>query len=344
VSDGARATGDNISADVKDNPSQAATGRLRPQTYVLLMLLIPALFLASSIPIVRSKSFPLESGDPFLLNPDYAFSLQHVDCDVVIYGDSTALTGLDPTLVAHATGLRTCNIAQSRSIEEILGMLALDTYLQNNAPPKYIVMQFAPETLSRSRSNFFWQEGLTLVLRKKSLLRALPTFIQHPIEAYYFSIWAIKTKVDSLIKPPADFASTEAIFRSRGGLLVLPKPPQTRCGNDVAYVPPAADWVRMLKEKYASHGTRVLINVSPLPACSPIAARVADDTRNVTDNSLSLYPVGLFCDLDRHLTFEGAERASLELGRQLLAEMNGAAATQREDASASRAPELRDVH
>jgi hypothetical protein len=318
--------------------------RFRPRAYLLLMLLIPALFLTSSIPIVRSKSFPVESGDPFLLNPDYAFSLIHADCDVVIYGDSTALTGLDPTVVARATGLKTCNIAQSRSIEEILGMLALDTYLQNNAPPKYIVMQFAPETLSRSRSNFFWQEGLTLVLRKRSLLRASATFLRHPIEAYYFAIWAIKTKVASLINPPVDFASTEAIFRSRGGLLILPKPPQTHCENDVAYAQPVAGWVRMLKEKYDNRGTRVLINVSPLPTCSPIGVRVAADTRTLTDNSLSLYPIGLFCDLDRHLTLQGAERASLELAEQLIAEMHGVAAPGGDRRSASGALGLRNAH
>jgi hypothetical protein len=317
VSDGSRAAGNNLGADKKDNSLKAATSRLRPQAYVLLMLLIPTLFLAASIPIVRSNSFPVESGDPFLLNPDYAYSLKRVDCEVVIYGDSTALTGLDPTVVSRATGLRTCNIAQAQSIVEIVGTLALETYLANNAPPRYIVMQFAPETLSRSRVDFFWPEGLTLLLRKKSLFEALPTLLRHPVEAYHFALWAIKAKVTSSIGSPPDFGSTEAIFRSRGGLLILPKPAETHCVNDIAYAPPTVAWIRMLREKYAKNGTKVVINVSPLPSCSRVAAAVAAGTRNVTDNSLSLYPIGLFCDLDRHLTLEGAERASLELAGQL---------------------------
>ncbi len=317
VSDGSGTGGDNCGVGVENKSFKCATVHLRFPAYVLLMLIIPALFLVSSIPIVRSKSFPVESGDPFLLNPDYAFSLKHVDCEVVIYGDSTALTGLDPTVVSRATGLKTCNIAQAQSIVEILGMLALNTYLTNNAPPKYVVMQFAPETLSRERNTMFWPEGLTLLLRKKSLLDALPTFVRHPVQAYHFSIWAIKAKFASLIKPPPDFGSMETIFRSRGGLLILPKPAETHCVNDIAYAPPAVAWVRMLKEKYAKNGTQVLINVSPLPNCSPIASPVAAGTQHVTDNSLSLYPIGLFCDLDRHLTLEGAERASLELGEQL---------------------------
>jgi hypothetical protein len=319
VNEGLSAAGDSLSGASADNSSKPATGRLRLQAYVLLMLLIPTLFLAASIPIVRSESFPVESGDPFLLNPDYAFSLSHVDCAIVIYGDSTALTGLDPTVVAGATGLKTCNIAQARSVVEILGPLALDTYLKNNAPPKYIVMQFAPETLSRSRINFFWPEGLTLLLRKKSIFEALPTLMRHPVEAYHFSVWAIKAKVASFINPPLDFAATEANFRARGGLLILPKSPQTRCLNNTAYAQPAVDWMHDLKEQYARGGTRVLINVAPLPTCSPITAPTAAGTRNVTDNSLSLYPIDLFCDLDRHLTLEGARRASLELAEQLMA-------------------------
>jgi hypothetical protein len=319
VNDSSNAPRDGSSADSEGNSFKSTTRHLPLPAYVLLMLVIPSLFLASSVPIVRSQSFPVESGDPFLLNPDYAFSLKHVDCDVVIYGDSTALTGLDPTVVSRATALKTCNIAQAQSILQILGMLALDTYLKNNAPPKYIVMQFAPETLSRGRSDFFWPEGLTLLLRKKSLLEALPTFIRHPVQAYNFAIWAIKAKVAAVIKPPFDFASTQAIFRSRGGLLILPKSAETRCLNNIAFVQPTAAWIHSLKDKYANNGTRVLINVSPLPNCSPIATLVAAGTRNVTDNALSLYPIGLFCDLDRHLTLEGAERASLELGEQLLA-------------------------
>jgi hypothetical protein len=309
----------SLGTEIGNSSLKPTISHSRYLLYILLMLIIPALFLASSVPIVRSKSFPVESGDPFLMHPDYAFSLRHVDCEVVIYGDSTALTGLDPTVVSRATGLKTCNIAQAQSIVEILGMLALDTYLRNNAPPRFIVMQFAPETLSRGRSDIFWPEGLTLLLRKKSLLEALPTFLRHPVRAYQFSIWANKAKFASLITSPPDFGSMEAVFRSHGGLLILPKSAETHCFNNIPYAPPTAEWVRTLKDKYAKNRTRVLIDVSPLPSCSPIAALVADGTRNVTDNSLKLFPIGLFCDLDRHLTLEGAERASLQLAEQLAA-------------------------
>ncbi len=286
--------------------------------YVLIATLVPAIFLLSSIPIVRSATFPGRSGDPFLLNPDYAFSLKHVNCDIVIYGDSTAVTGIDPKVVSRATGLKACNIAQSQSIFEVLGPLALDTYLQNNTAPKYIVMQFAPETLVRGRDDFFWPEGLTLLLRRHSVFEALPTLVRHPIQTYNFAMWAIKTEVDSFRHPQPDFSQTTAIFQSHEGLLILPKPPQTRCTNQVKYVAPTQSWVTQMRQTYTSAVTKVFIDVSPIPDCAPDMEKIITGSRGVTDNLPPVYPIGLFCDLDRHLTLEGAERASLAVARQIL--------------------------
>lgn len=291
----------------------------RYQAYILALLLIPLAFLGSSILIVRSTSFPVVSADPFLLNLDYAFDLKHVDCEVVIFGDSTALTGIDPTTIERYTGLKTCNVAQSRSALEIIGLFALDEYLKENAAPKYLVMQFSPETLAHDGKNFFWPEGLTLLLRKKSFVEALPVLLAHPVETYNFAIWAIKASVNATIHRLPDFRSTEAIFRSHNGLLILPKAPQTACTSNPPYAPPKPSWVRSLREKYTLNNTRVLIDVSPLPACAPNAARIAADVGGVTDNSLAQFPIGLFCDLDRHLTLEGAEFSSSSIARQILA-------------------------
>ena len=288
------------------------------QAYILGLLLIPLTFLASSIPIVRSASFPVESADPFLLNPDYAISLKHADCEVVIFGDSTALTGIDPLTIERFTGLSTCNIAQSRSTLEILGLSALDEYLEDSAPPKFLVMQFSPETFAQDGKNFFWPEGLTMLLRRKSVVEALPVLLMHPTQSYNFAVWAIKAKVNAALHGVPDFTTTQAIFHSHRGLLILPKAPQTACTGDPPYVAPKVSWVQRLREKYARNSTRVLINVSPLPDCAPNAAQIAAGTSNVTDNSLAQYPIGFFCDLDRHLTLEGAVFSSTAIGRQIL--------------------------
>jgi hypothetical protein len=287
--------------------------------YLAILAGLPAMFLLSSILIARSASFPAEAADPFLLHPDYAFNLRHVNCEVVVYGDSTAVTGIDPTVVQSSTGLKTCNIAQSQSILEVAGPIALDTYLKNNRPPKYLLIQLAPETLSRKRGLFFWPEGLTMLLRKRPLPVALFTMIQHPVESFGFAIWAINTKLQIALHRSPDFSTTNALFESHKGLVVLPKPPETACSRNLAFWPPSPSWTSRLRQRYSVNGTRVLINVSPIPDCAANADRIAASMKGVTDNSLSVYPIHLFCDLDRHLTLEGAERSSNEIAQQILA-------------------------
>ncbi|MFY9935989.1 MAG: hypothetical protein WAK33_03915 [Silvibacterium sp.] len=284
--------------------------------YCLIVVSLPALFLLSSIFIVRSKSFPVESHDPFLLNPDYAYSLSHVNCDVVVFGDSTAITGVDPTVIEKSTGLKTCNIAQSQSILALLGTAALDNYLQSNEPPKYLVIQLGPESFSRDHQQFYWPEGITLLLRKKFGLRTLLTLVAHPQQTYGFAIWAIKAKLGAL-GPAPNFIEMEATFRSRSGLLILPKPPETGCVKHGLLSPPTLSWIKGLREKYSVNGTQVLIDVAPIPACENDMAQIAASLAGVTDNTLPVYPISLFSDLDRHLTMVGAERSTEEIAQQI---------------------------
>jgi hypothetical protein len=289
----------------------------RVQFYVLTVVILPILFLISSIPIVRSDAFPIESGDPFIMYSDYPFSLKHVDCDVVIFGDSTASTGIDPTVVEKVTGLKSCTIAESQSIFEILGPYALDTYLRNNAPPKFIVMQFSPEVISRSKE-IFWPEGLTLLFRKKLLAAALPIVARHPVEFYNFAMWAIKTKVRAMYETPVAFAGMNAIFQARRGLISLPKPPETNCGLHTSRALPSHSWVRRMRDTYSSDVTRVVIDVAPVPECTEGVQRMSAEFEKVTDNTLPIFRIDQFCDLDRHLTLSGAETASAQIGAQIL--------------------------
>ncbi len=288
----------------------------RYPVYCLVVVSLPALFLLSSIFIVRSKNFPVESQDPFLLNPDYAYSLSHVDCDVLIFGDSTAITGVDPTVIEKNTGLKTCNIAQSQSILALMGTTALDNYLQSNQPPKYLVIELAPESFARNRQDFFWPEGLTFLLRRKMGVSTLFTLLAHPQQAYGFAMWAIKARLGAL-GPKPDFTEMQATFRSRHGLLVLPKPPETECSKPWTFMPPTSSWVRGLREKYSANGTHVIINVAPIPDCANNAGQIASSLDGITDNALPRYPISLFLDIDRHLTLTGADRSSEEIAQQI---------------------------
>jgi hypothetical protein len=300
-----------------DGGAQSAPSIRKFCAYTTFVILVPVLFLALALPIVRSDTFLADSADPFLLNLEYAFQLKNANCGILIFGDSTALTGIDPLTIEGVTGLKTCNIAQTQSIIAIDGTLSLDAYLRNNSPPRFLILQFAPETLARVQK-FFWPEGMTLLLRKGSALDALATSARHPVESYNFAVWAIKAFVRARTNPYPSFRTTQEIFNSHRGLVILPKPPQTACVRNLAYSPPSPQWVRALREKYAVAGTQVLIDISPIPECTTDRDKISAGIAGLTDNVLPVLPVGLFCDLDRHLTLLGAQQVSLDIARQIL--------------------------
>jgi len=312
--------------NVAETTAQAAA-RPRLRLYLAILILLPGLFLVSSIAVVRLSSFPAASGDPFLLHPDFAYSQNHVDCDVVVFGDSTTETGVDPTVVQQATGLKTCNLAESQSIFEIVRPNPLDVYLEHNKPPRYIVLQFAPGTFARDHLQYFWPEGLTILMRRPRLGPVLQTVLGHPVETYDFAMWALKAEVAARLHGPRDFSTTETIFRSHQGLVQLPKPAEEHCQAAAPAWPPDKAWIEKLRATYAAHGTEVLVNVSPLPSCSPHADQMVQEMAGATDNGLALYPIGLYCDLDRHFTLEGARRVSSALANQIRQREEARAAT-----------------
>lgn len=309
-------------AEATPRPASSGVSASKLLAYCVVLVSLPTIFLLSTIPIVRSASFPQVAGDPFLLHPEYAASLNHENCEILVFGDSSAVTSIDPTLVEQGTDLKTCNISQSQSILALAGTKALDDYLKQNNPPKFIVIQLTPETFARTRQDFFWPEGLTILLRQEFGVHALYTLATNPAQAYGFALWAIKQRINAIFWPP-DFRATEAIFREKRGLLVLPKPPETACYKNWPYYPPDSAWIQSLRAKYSKNGSTVLINVSALPACASDIGRISSSLRGLIDNRVPIYPIGLFCDMDRHLTPEGAARSSAELAQQILFEEAG---------------------
>ncbi len=104
------------------------------QIFVLLLT-----FVVSSTPW-----FLTHDAYPGMRQIGYSLRLKHEDCDVVIYGDSSSLTGLDPDIIQGITGLKTCNLSEGVSIESVVGSLfPLDNYLKNNKRPLFLLTMYA---------------------------------------------------------------------------------------------------------------------------------------------------------------------------------------------------------
>ena len=81
----------------------ASPRRLR--IYVAALVIAPVLYLISCIYIMRTDTFLRRTHDHYLANLGYGMKLHNMDCQVLIYGDSSAMVGVDPTVIQQQTGL-----------------------------------------------------------------------------------------------------------------------------------------------------------------------------------------------------------------------------------------------
>jgi len=113
-------------------------------------------FFVSSQVIILSLSswtattdwFLHHDAQPLLLLQGYAHRLGGTQCDIVITGDSTALADFIPSVIESRTGMKTCNIAEVRSIGDFVGSdEGLDAYLSRGHLPRYLLIGLTPTNL-----------------------------------------------------------------------------------------------------------------------------------------------------------------------------------------------------
>ena len=132
--------------------------------------------------IVPSNWFVERSGSTYLANFAYGDTLHDRKCQIVIYGDSTAMVGVDPSVLTARTGLTACNIAEFEGMTMVTGTLLVDRFLAHNPRPKYLVFLFAPEDLSIPRQ---WErvstfEATSWIVRHDLSLHTVALLAAHP--------------------------------------------------------------------------------------------------------------------------------------------------------------------
>lgn len=311
----------------------AASGapKSKARWFALALVLLPVLVVAGAVLIARSSWFMVRTMDPWIQNADRNFSLTGQDCQVLIFGDSTAFTGVYPDVITAATGKTACNISQTVGSVGVNGTFALDAFLENNPRPQIIIFVFAPENLhpNVSWSHLKYAEGLLQLVRHQSASHIVGTLVSHPGQALGFAAWVYENTVREWLHRPYYSRQLFAGVMDLRHTAPLNKPPQTRCtesasfgrttADDEAAPPVDAAWVHNLRQQYSSSVSRALVLVSPLPACDARTEIYRDQLSGVTNNQLETYPIGLYNDRDRHFTREGGQRFSSEIAELLRA-------------------------
>ena len=316
--------GQGLAATEERHPTHASGRAVR--WYVTALLGFPCLLIGGSLLWMSSAEYQRHSQYPSFVGIGYGSRMRGADCDVVVDGDSSALTGVVPKVIRERTGLTTCNIAEVAGVKMLNGFLELDDYLAHNKPPRYLVFEFVPENLTdpgrwREVASF---EGWFYRLRFHRD-RGLLGLMAHDPEGVMISAeLGLRTGLQWL--PQGALPPQLSEIRERnGGQLMEPGGTLTECRGPIAVRAPDRLWLQSLRQRYSRAETRVLIDVTPEPPCDPSLRFFQERTGpGVTDNSLQTLPLAEYTDTGRlHTNDVGAEHLSERIAEQITALNNG---------------------
>ncbi|HEV2647003.1 MAG TPA: hypothetical protein VGU46_11615 [Acidobacteriaceae bacterium] len=331
------ASGPILTEDHTHAPSAAHTSPLPPSRaafrYCLVLLLLPLVIIPACIRLGYSDFFLRHGASVWVQSNDAIFNIHDRPCDVLIYGDSTAMTGINPAVVERNTGFKTCNISVTNSVLSVTHNLTLNRYLANNPRPRVLLIQLSPDGFqpeSNSWDNTVYPEGLLELLRHGTPTETRRVLVHHPREAIAFAGYAAGFTLYSLGKDTWSHLThthpPQQEVAIHNGFFTPPSPPTTRCEPGATFSNPAAggEFPRTLVDQYrtlyAGRSAVVLVNVAPIPACDQNLQAFTTELDGITSNPVLPLPVTLFND-PRHYTAVG----SAVVSRLVAEEVNAAA-------------------
>jgi hypothetical protein len=302
-----------------------AGGQGRRILYCVLLLMTPPALVVATILLACSPWFRTATKSGWFGTGDVAFTTRDAQCDVVLFGDSTAMTGLDPRAIERETHLATCNIAQTLGILSVLQFSPLDHFLAQNRRPKVLVLQFAAEHLKSfdgTLENGF-SDGVYEGLGVWSARESASWLLAHPAAGLSVPRAVVTLALDRL-SPFRAKGNTVDDGRNRPNVFyTVPQPARASCNADAerrAWRVPDAQWIQSLRDRYRAEADHVFVNVAPTPDCDVQNESTTASLGNATDNAFTHYPISFYNDSgERHYALEGSKRLSSEVARQILA-------------------------
>ena len=314
-----------MSSTAHSGPATPPRSNRRAWLYLLPVLIFPFALLAAAFAIIPTRWFITHSGNSYLENLAYATRLHGAHCDVVIWGDSSAMVGIDPAIVQARTGLSTCNIAEFKGMALVTNTLLLDTYLAHNARPRFLVIMFAPEAMFLNKS---WAktptfEAITFLVQSQPHLAVLRTLLQHPLDTIAWAELGLRMTVTRFHSKAAPDSALH-VRESHQGQFPVEGPDEVSCEKEPR--PGAQDpaWLNGFRRKYGVDGTQVLVDATPTPSCDPGLSENRRILPPLIDNNpYPTLPYDFYIKGDRlHVNSRGVPILSNMVADQILARLN----------------------
>ena len=298
--------------------------------YCLVLVLLPLVAIPAGIALGRSDFFLHHGASLWVRSNDAVFDIHDRTCDVLVFGDSTAMTGIDPAQVQRHTGLRTCNVAVTNAVLAVTGNLTLDHFLAHNPKPGVLLVQLSPDDFqatNRVWHQTIYAEGMLELLRHGSPAEARHLLFAHPVEATAFAGYATGYTAFYVLKrvwfhTTHILPSEDAVQILAGSTFFTPPAPARSSCQPAPFTPPSPgqtysrSLVEGYRQGYSARAALILVNVAPIPACDQYLAAYSAELHDITSNRLLPLPINLFND-DRHFTAIGAEVVSQLVSEEL---------------------------
>jgi len=234
-------------------------------------LVLPCLAVLLGLPfVVRTGWFAKGANFTWVPTRDYPYEVSGMDADVVVFGDSSALAGIDPRLLQKQLGVSAVNLSPILRSLSMMRDKPLAAYLRHNKAPRLIVVYVAPWNTGTAPDEAS-TDGLIVMLRHGTMGDVLHWLVKHPVQMLNAEIFLADLTLGR-IGHPSHASAHDAAWQARG---FLPYPGNLpHLGRDCAInpsysVPPdAGSWPQTIMDRYQNSQTRVVLYLAPLPDCT----------------------------------------------------------------------------
>ena len=311
---------DQEAFDAKRNVVLSPAQKRHLLLFLLPFVAVPCLILAAALAIVPTPWFTQHSGSSYLANMGYAAKLHNATCDVLIYGDSSAMLSVDPAILQAKTGLSACNIAEFEGVTLMDHTLLVDRFLANNPRPRVILFLYAPEDLNIPAKwpKVSMYEAISFNLQYERNARTAKLLFQHPDEAFGWAELGMRRAIQRARAPIMAPDVLHQRENDRGIFRYEPSVAQS-CSATLYPTPPDTAWIADLRSRYGVQGTHVLVDAVPAPTCDPSLDVYRKNLNGVIDNSpYPTLPVTDFLTEGRlHVNATGVEAVSSMVAAQV---------------------------
>jgi hypothetical protein len=308
-------------------PPATRAERSRLWLYLLPVVTFPLLMLACAISVIPTRWFELRSGNTYMANLGYGATLFHRDCKVLIFGDSSAMVGLDPAVIQRQTGLTTCNIAEFEGVTLVSHTLLIDRFLENNPRPRFVVFLYTPEDLSITNDwasfNVGTFEAVTLQLQQARNLNTALQLALHPSVTLGWAELGLRMLIIQAHSAPVSFAAAH-IRETTNGQLPISGNAGAKCDDGLRNRLPDSVWIDGLRKRYSTNGTRVIVDATPTVDCDRSLAFYQQHLNGLIDNTpYEPIPISSFSNDGRlHANQQGSQLLSTMVANQIIAQLN----------------------